>query len=318
MRIFSFLLVLTLGIGGALADDVAPSPQGILVLRAVAGADAGAVEFVSIQWVDNTGGYAVDSAGNKTPFTNDAIGRIIYFYQSYYEEVDHNQYWIDWRAGLQSREVIVPPVDTISLGPDDAPHLLDEEKILEDIVQRFPGGQALLTPMIAELKDDQTKLAGGSVLQNGKWIAAKDAGVAPPVAVVGEGSQLVTFTTKSGRKYVDAKTVITDQGISVITADGGSSVSFDDLPDDLSGFPQPIRDKIVAAKAQAQQEAATQAAADAAPQGFLAQAEAFVTGVVHSIWTYFSPAPASGSSDTTNAAPATNSDATNSPSGSNQ
>ena len=111
MRTLVYLFLLTLCCGCGQADTPAQSavPAGIIILREVPGYPAAATPFVSIQWVNTNGGYVADAAGNKTPFINDAIGKIIYFNQNYYDEINHDQYWVDWRAGLQSREVVMPP-----------------------------------------------------------------------------------------------------------------------------------------------------------------------------------------------------------------
>ena len=236
MRLLPCLLLAILGFSAAVADNEASQPEGVIILKALAGYPATAVTFVSIQWTGNVGGYVVDAAGNKTIFMRDGVGRIIYFDQGYYEGIDHNQYWVDWRAGIQDRERVVPPVNTVALRPDDLPHLRNEQEVLEDAVARYPSGQAIVGPMIASLKVDIANLSNGLVLQNGKWLSAKEAGAAPAVPVVGDASRLITFTTKDGKEYVDAKVVITDTGISVLTADRGASV-----PLDIPKTPKPRR-----------------------------------------------------------------------------
>ena len=304
IRLLPYLLLVVLGFNVAAQDNEASPPEGIIILKDVAGSPATAVTFVSIQWTSNIGGYVLDAAGNKTAFIREGIGRIVYFDQGYYEGVDHNQYWVDWRAGIQSHEVVVPPVDKVGLRQDDVPRLRNEQAILEDTVGRYPIGQALIGPMIALLKEDITHLSNGLVLQNGKWLSAKDATAEPVVPVVGEGNKILTFTTKDGKEYAGAKVVVTDTGISVLTSDGGASVPFDKLPDDLSKFPAPVRSQIEAARAKTKADAAAASAAAAAattpastPQtSWWDDTETFLLGILHKVESYFS----SSSSDSTN------------------
>jgi hypothetical protein len=247
MRILSAFVLACVGLiaFAAAARAQTLSPAGVLVLQTVAGSPGGAVAFNSIIWTGTSGGVATDAAGNHTLFTNQAIGRILYFDQAYYEEIDHNQNWQDWRAGLQSRETVVAPIDTVSLHPDDVPTLQGDEKMFQDVLARFPSSQPVLGPMIATIQQDIGNIAAGEVLENGKWIPASQAGsTQAPVATVGDSGSLATFTTRDGKTFTDAKIVLTDTGISVVTANGGGSVSFEQLPDDLSPFPANVRDKI--------------------------------------------------------------------------
>jgi len=267
-RLWACLLLVVLGFSAAEADNEAPQPQGIILLKDVAGSPAAAVTFVSIEWTSSFGGFVVDAAGNKTVFLREGIGRIVYFDQSYYEGIDHNQYWVDWRAGIQSHEVVVPPVDRVGLRQEDLARLRSEQEVLEDTVGRYPVGQATIGPMIALLKEDVANLSNGLVLQNGQWLSAKETTTEPAVPVVGEGSKLSTFQTKNGKEYVNARVIVTDTGISVLTSDGGASVPFDQLPDDLTKFPAAVRSQIQAsqAKAKADSEAADVASTAQASQ----------------------------------------------------
>jgi hypothetical protein len=227
------------------ADAPAQPPVGIIVLRAIAGYDAAATWFTGIQWTDKDSGYVVAPDGHKVPFLNDAIGRIVYFDQNYYEEVDHNQYWIDWRAGLQSRELLLPPIQTNGLQQADVRRLGQEQAALEDVVGRFSNGATVIGPLIETLKDQISKLNSGFVLQNGSWIAAKDAAsLTDSVPTVGETQNVVTFTTTDGKRFENAHVSTTETGLSVLTSDGGASVSFDRVPQNISGFPKTVQEKI--------------------------------------------------------------------------
>jgi hypothetical protein len=270
MRTLPTLFLLAICFAMARADDAAsssgpPPDAGIIILKAVAGYPATAVQFVSIQWTDTNGGVVADRDGKRTSFLNDAIGRIIYFDLPYYEEVDHNQNWVNWRAGLQSREVVAPPVDLVTLSAQDVPHLQKEQAILQDAIMRYPAGQPLVQPIIDLIKADTDKLTSGQVLQNGQWIAANQASASSGGGpqVVGDVNAPVTFTSKDGKKFVNARVMLNSTGVSVITSDGGASLGFDQLPDDLSGFPDVVRKKVEGRRASAAAQAAEDAKAAA-------------------------------------------------------
>jgi hypothetical protein len=57
-------------------------------------------------------------------------------------------------------------------------------------------------------------------------------------------SQTVTFTTKDGQTYTSNFLQATDNGFVVLTSDGGATVSYDLLPDDISVFPPDIQKAI--------------------------------------------------------------------------
>jgi hypothetical protein len=239
-----FLLMIT-GLGVRAETNAQNGVMGIIILKSVAGYDALATTFASIEWVNRDGGFIVDSSGAKIPFLNDAIGRVIYFDQAYFDETDHNQYWVEWRLTIRDREAVIQPVTATSLRSDDSPRLAAEQATLEDAVGRYANGHSLVDPMIAELKDQIAKLASGLVLQNGQWISANDAAAAPvAVPTIGDAESKITFTTKDGKRFANARVTITETGLSILTDDGGGAVSFDRLPDNISGFPKTTRDKI--------------------------------------------------------------------------
>ncbi len=297
--------------GPLMAGTPDAPPAGILILKAVAGYDAAATSFASIQWVDQDSGYVIDPAGNKLAFLNDAIGRVIYFDQAYYDEIDHNQYWIEWRASVRSREIVLPPVQTMTLQPQDLPRLATEQALLQDAIDRYSNGRALVQPLIDALKDQSAKLSSGLVLQNGNWIPAKDAVVAAStVPVIGDAAGLVTFTTKDGKQIVNARVTATDTGVSVLTEDGGASISFDRLPDNVGAFPKAARDKITDWKIQNAKVAFAPTPPPPAPApppppppSFWSWLKTSVQGVATATWAYFSPAPASPTTPSTAAAP---------------
>ena len=71
---------------------------------------------------------------------------------------------------------------------------------------------------------------------------------APSKSMEGETGKTVSFTTKDGRKYKNVKPMVIDIGLNVVSSDGGALVPFSQLPDDLTFFPDKIRDEISNAK----------------------------------------------------------------------
>jgi hypothetical protein len=304
MKMRFAILLLAATLGSLRADDPpAPPvpPKGIIILKAVAGYPAADRWFVAIQWVDKDSGYVIDQAGNKLPFTNDGVGRIIYFDQLYYAEIDHNPYWMDWRSVVKSREVVVPPVPAAVLHPGDSSRLTDEQAVLQNAIDLYPNGADLVQPLVDTLKDEIAKLASGLVLQNGAWVSSKDA--APEVVpVVGETEAPVTFTTNDGKRFVNARVTVTATGLSVLTDDGGASVAFDRLPDDISPFPPAVKDRI--ADWRAKNQSTPSASTAGSSTGWWEWVKGIYGHVVDSVKGYFStssPPPADAS---TNAAPA--------------
>jgi len=165
------------------------------------------------------------------------------------------------------------------------------------------------------LKEDSVNLTNGLVLQNGKWISAKDAAAPESVPVVGDTEHLVTFTTKDGRKFENARITVTDTGLSVLTSDGGASVSFDRLPADLSVFPAGARSEIRAGQGKLQAAPVVAAAPPVATTptpvvGFWGNVESFFQDVGHRVWSLFAsttpaaPAPVSAPVSSPTPAPA--------------
>jgi uncharacterized protein (DUF2249 family) len=59
-----------------------------------------------------------------------------------------------------------------------------------------------------------------------------------------QAAATVTFTTKDGQTYVSKSVQATDNGLVVLTSDGGATVSYDLLPDDISMFQPDIQKAI--------------------------------------------------------------------------
>jgi tetratricopeptide (TPR) repeat protein len=59
-------------------------------------------------------------------------------------------------------------------------------------------------------------------------------------------SDLVSFTTRHGKRYEQVKASMTDDGLLILTPDGWITVPFGELPDDLSEFPAEWRSQMLA------------------------------------------------------------------------
>ena len=236
-------------LGVALWADSSSSAKGVIVLTSASGLDPRNVLFSDLLWTDFDGGTVIASDGQKSVFAKKDIGKIVYFDSHYYAQVDNDQQERAFRAGIQAREVVV---NTSFLNLDainDLKSLKDGQSTLESLAHEYPLIQSLLQPKIDILKDDIGKLSGGQSLLDGKWMSQQEAATQTTPQVVGEINKPITFTAKDGKKYVNARVSITNTGLSVITSDGGASVSFDQLPDDLSVFPDSLR-RLISGKRQ--------------------------------------------------------------------
>ncbi len=72
----------------------------------------------------------------------------------------------------------------------------------------------------------------------------------PPSATARRSvTQVVSFTTRKGKLYTDVQAAIEDKGLRLLTWDGWIAVPFDQLPEDLSSFPEGWREKILQKRA---------------------------------------------------------------------
>ncbi|HEY0257020.1 MAG TPA: tetratricopeptide repeat protein [Candidatus Methylacidiphilales bacterium] len=67
-----------------------------------------------------------------------------------------------------------------------------------------------------------------------------------PVAAPSSPKEFVTFTTKLGKSYSQVSASMGERGLELLTPDGLINVRDDELPDDLSPFPDDLRKQIVA------------------------------------------------------------------------
>ncbi len=232
-------------LGVSLWADPSSSPKGVIVLTSASGLDPRNVLFTDLSWADFYGGNVIDTNGRKSVFAKKDIGKIVYFDSNYYAQLDNDQQKRAFRSGIQAREVVVNTAYSNLDATNNLKSIQDGEKTLESVAHEYPAIQPLIQPQIDVLKDDITKLSEGQCLADGKWMSQQEAATKNTVPVVGEINKPVTFTTKDGKKYVNATVSITDTGLSVLTLDGGASVPFDQLPDDLSAFPDAVRKAII-------------------------------------------------------------------------
>lgn len=73
------------------------------------------------------------------------------------------------------------------------------------------------------------------------------------------GPQLVTFTTKTGTHFDQVRADLGSRGLRLLTDQGLKSVPYDQLPDDLSAFPEGWRQQIITKRKVVQKPAASSA-----------------------------------------------------------
>jgi len=65
-----------------------------------------------------------------------------------------------------------------------------------------------------------------------------------PAPSVDIDSELLSFSTKGGKKYDRTKWSVEDNGLRILTSDGWTTIPFDQLPEDISSFPEEARTQI--------------------------------------------------------------------------
>jgi hypothetical protein len=188
----------------------------------------------------------------------------------------------------------------LQLEHGDIDRLTAEQASLQDAIDLYPNGADLVQPLIDTLKDEIAKLGNGLVLQNGAWVAQKDLATVV-VPVVGDAEESVTFTTNDGKRFEHAKVSVISTGLSVLTKDGGSSVAFERLPEDISAFPKAVRDKIADWRAR-NPEAAAPAQYSIGWWQWIKDTSTYLAGKVSGYFSSSSSSPPASSS--TNAPPA--------------
>ncbi len=241
-RLFCLFLVWHL-LPSPLWADASLNAKGVLIITSASGDDPRNVLFSDIAWTGLYGGIVTESDGDKTTFTNRDIGRIIYFDPQYYNQLDGSQDTMPFRSGIRIRESVVQ-TSFFNLGTSDIETLKKNEANLDAVEHDFPTIQGLIQPEKDQLDDLIGKLSSGQSLINGKWMSQAEAGAQETAPVVGEAKKSFTFTTKDGKRYEDVEASVTDLGLSVLTSNGGTTISFDQLPDNLNNFPESVRQHI--------------------------------------------------------------------------
>ena len=237
--------------------DSPPKAEGLMILRSTSGYDLGDILFTRLTWTSFYGGTVTDTNGQKSTFANKEVSRIVYFDADNYSELDNDPPERAFRAGIQTREVVAN-TSFFNLLPSDVESIQKSQANLEGIEAGQPAIQSLLQPQVDSLNEDRAKLSGGQVLVNGKWMTREEANAQTP-PIIGGGVQTCTFTTKDGKKYVNVKVEVMDTGLSVVTSDGGTTIPFDTLSDDLSALPKKIQSQIESNRQVALTKSATSA-----------------------------------------------------------
>jgi hypothetical protein len=242
----------------------AESPQsnvkGVLILTSASGNTPISIPFTDISFSDFDGGVVMDASGAKQAFSDHDIGKVLYLDENYYSSLHQDSNFLKYATGLQSREILVslnfPRIST----PEDLSAIRSAKDTLDDIQAHYPQAKEPLQPEVDVLNSDLSRYEQHQVFVNGKWTAADEATAAqaPP----GGGNSKTTFTAKNGKVYSNVTVFVTDVGVSVLTEEGGTTIPFDQLPDDITVFPKSVADQILACRKRSE---ASQASAGTAP-----------------------------------------------------
>jgi hypothetical protein len=145
---------------------------------------------------------------------------------------------------IVSSELVDPNWNNTSLNVTVAPHTVTRTR---EVMGRglIPLSDTDYSQLVAQAAQVETQQVAQHTA-NGPYTGATnqqsgETSVSPSPPTIGDGVKTFTFTTKDGKKYENVKVDVTDTGLSMITSDGGTTVSFDQLPDDLSIFPDYVR-----------------------------------------------------------------------------
>jgi Tfp pilus assembly protein PilF len=108
--------------------------------------------------------------------------------------------------------------------------------ILEDEGLRVASSKGWITIPFDQLPDDLSSFPD----ELRKRIEAKRR----PLVEASSRRELLSFTTKQGKRYDQVSVSLGDGGLLVLTPDGLITVPLDELPDDLSPFPDELRQQI--------------------------------------------------------------------------
>ncbi len=227
-----------------------PKIKGIMQLTSDSGQAPVNYSFYDVTWTGFDGGSLLLPDGSRVAFAKTDVRKIIYFDPNYYNELAQDTTTMPFRAAMRAREVVVPTVFTNILNSDDLQSVQAGKEALERlesdnlaIPQAGSSAGATeklnLAPYIAVLNDDIAKFNQGMRLMNGQWMSQAD--MVKNETLPSDEGKPISFTTVSGVKYINAQVTASDDGLQIVTAEGGTSLPFSEIPDDVSPFYKSLR-----------------------------------------------------------------------------
>lgn len=231
MKKLFYLLLIVCSLGIVHADSPDTEVKGVIILTSASGLHARNVLFSDLTWTDFYGGMVTGNDGQKTPFSNKDIAKIVYFDSQYYTQLDNRQDLQALRAGLQVREIVANTNVSNLLTDDDVKVLQESEDSLQYIGDRYPTVQALIQPQINVLQNDIAHYSHGQRLVSGQWVSKAQAeaqlhGKKPVVDDRG-----VSITTRDGKTYTDVGSIQAEEdGVSITYSGGVARILYANLP----------------------------------------------------------------------------------------
>jgi hypothetical protein len=247
MRLICLLFLIALSASGQ--DTDASKEKGILSLTSALGASPVNIRFSQIQWTSYSGGTVTDLSKVTTTFDNREIGKIIYFDGQYYNDLDRDNRYTNWRLGIQGRETVINAEFSKVVTADDFQALTKMRNDLQTVINDSNATiRTSLEPKKAIIDDAITKYTNNQRFENGKWMSLQE------YAALKHEYGPVSFTLKDGTNWNKVYITITDDPNSIEVRDTIDSPSLliplADLADDsdISSFPSQIADRIFTAK----------------------------------------------------------------------
>jgi hypothetical protein len=241
------IVLLCLIFSQAPADPANSQVKGVLITQSGPEAAAVTTPFSSIVWTSNLGGFVTTDSGAKQIFDSHTVEKIVYFDPLYYNSVNHDMRWVDYRAGVESHEATITIGLKNMVTAGDLKSVQADQAVLQAIVQQYPSAGAVLQPQI-DLAGTYIKLYNQDQRYiGGKWLSVDALNARQNHAGKSEFGPL-SFTAKNGVHFENSKVSVGDVGLNVLTSEGGTTIPFDQLPDDMSGFPQELQKRIADAR----------------------------------------------------------------------
>jgi hypothetical protein len=242
-RLLLFLLV----VASAHADPTVAPTVGVLILTSATGNDPVSISFSNIGFGVIGNGVVTDANGTKTTFDNRDIGKIVYLDENYYTVLHRDAYFLQNASGLRSREMFVNTTFQHIASDQDQKAIQASRDVLANVITDYPQSKDQLQPQVDLLNADLDRYAQHQEFINGQWLTPEQVAQQAPPPVDDSGH--VSFVTKDGKSYGHVTVFVTDDGLSVLSSSGGTTIPFVLLPKDLSVFSPDVQSEVKAALA---------------------------------------------------------------------